>query len=311
MGKRRIVVLGVYFGPLPNSFELWMKSCSCNKDIDFMVFTDQHVSTVPDNVHIKKMTLTEFSSLASKKLGIKNLWLNKPYKCCDFKAVYGKILEDYIKKYDFWGHCDFDLIFGDILSVISEEIWKKNDKILPLGHLSFYRNTKEVNDRYKAKGSKVGSYLDVFTQDKAFLFDELGGIVSIYESNGYPLYTERVFADISVIYSRFRLALKDKNYKYQVFYWENGHVYRAYFDQKKKRIRTDEFAYIHFKKRKNLKILISDIRNCESFYITEEGFVEKKLGVPSLEDIKKHNPYKGLLYEKVELLQYHIKKLKA
>ncbi len=303
----KIVILCVYFGKFPDNINLWLKSCSYNKKIDFKIFSDQKLPNSPDNVQLIKMTLPEFSSLASKKLGIDNICINTPYKCCDFKMVYGIILEDYIKEYAFWGHCDLDLIFGDILGIIPKDAWEEYDKILPLGHLSFYRNTDKVNNRYMADGSEVGSYMDVFTKDRSFAFDEFKGIMKIYEYNNFPFYKERLFADISVIYKRFKLALKDKNYKNQVFYWDNGRAYRAYIDPKDEKIKTDEFAYIHFKRRKNLKIHIKDIKKCHSFYITQDGFINKLPGTPNLDNIKKYNPYKGLLCEKIELINYSFK----
>ena len=62
------------------------------------------------------------------------------------------------------------------------------------------------------------------------------------------MFEKRIFADISMIYKRFRLALDDKNYDKQIFYWENGKVYRSYYLDKD--LHKEEFIYIHFKKRK-------------------------------------------------------------
>lgn len=320
MKNRKIIILSAYFGQVPSCMRLFIKSCSHNKGIEYIFFTDQIIANTPENVRIIKMTLEEFSLLASKKLGIKKIYLKKPYKCCDFKPTYGTIFEDYIKGYEFWGHCDFDLVFGDVLGVIPEDAWKKYDKILPLGHLSFYRNTKTVNSRYRKEGSKVGSYDKVFTTDESRAFDEYGGIISIYNANNYPFYKEKVFADISDIHKRLKIAnipktdmkyklpLSPQNYKYQVFYWENGKAYRAYYDTKDKTIKQEEYAYIHFKNGKNLRVHIKDVAKCESFYITRNGFIEKKVGVrPSLSDIKELNPYKGFIYEKTEYYKYYIK----
>lgn len=298
------VIIGVYFGKLPSSIRLFLKSCSYNKKIDYIFFTDQKLDNVPANVTIIKMTLNEMSILASKKLNIENICLKKPYKCCDFKPAYGVIFEDYIKNYQFWGYCDFDLIFGNIDGVINKDVWDKYDRILPLGHLSFYRNTKEVNTRYKKEGSKVGSYLKVFTTDKSYVFDESGGITSIYKKNNFASFEERVFADISIIYKRFRLALKDKNYAHQVFYWENGHIYRAYIDTRERKICKDEFAYIHFKRRKRMIVFVKNIEECNSFFITYAGFFPKKVGLPTAKEIRQYNKYRGRLFETLECLKY-------
>ena len=41
---------------------------------------------------------------------------------CDYKVAYGEMFQDYIKEYDFWGHCDMDMIFGEE-NFINEIIW--------------------------------------------------------------------------------------------------------------------------------------------------------------------------------------------
>ncbi len=302
----KIVVIGVYFGNFPEYMNLWLKSCEFNKEIDFIIFTDNIIKTNIKNVKFIKLTLKDFSEIASKKLKM-NIILEKPYKCCDYKVVYGLIFEDYIKQYKFWGHCDFDMIFGDIKKFITDEMMNKYDKILPLGHLSLYRNTTENNERYKCDGSITGNYQEVFSNNKSYAFDEINGIYSIYKKNNFPFYDKRIFADISMIYKRFRLALKDKNYYNQVFYWENGKVYRAYEEHKV--IKREEFIYIHFKKRKNLEVKTDNIFGTNSFYITYDGFIKKEIGLPTINDIRKYNKNRGKFFEFYELKKFQCKEI--
>lgn len=303
----KIVIIGVYFGSFPDNMPLWLKSCSFNPRIDFLIFTDQVLSKLPNNVRTIEMTLKEFSELAARKLKIKEIDIKRPYKCCDFKPVYGVIFNNYIKQYDYWGHCDFDLIFGDVLANIDDDAWGRYDKILPLGHLSFYKNTEEVNSRYKLE-SLTANYEEVFTNDKPYAFDEFNGVMNIYERNKFPFYKERVFADIDSIYKRFRLSQKkgyynDRNYKHQVFYWEDGRVFRTFINEG--RVEQEEYAYIHFKKRKDLPIKIKDLDGCERFFVTRYGFIEKDAtGKPTKHEIKTSNPYYGCLIEKYEYLTF-------
>lgn len=314
MKNYSICIVGVYFGKLPEYFNLWLESCKRNKDIDFLVVGDNELVDLPQNIKCIKMSLPEMKELAQYKLGMQ-ISLERPYKCCDFKVVYGIIFEDYLKEYDFWGHCDFDLIFGDLRKFFTDEILTTYDRILPLGHLSLYRNTAEVNNRYKLTGSIVGDYVTVFTSDKNFAFDEWRGIYSIYKSNNLPMYDRRVFADIASVYTRFRLALKDKNYKHQVFYWENGKVIRAF--SKKKEIYTDEFAYIHFKKR-GFGFTVNEELSINGIYVCDRGFILKnKIGIPDLQEIKKISPYvftrelkEGVTIRVVNALKWCYRKLK-
>lgn len=38
--KNRIGIIGIYFGKLPNYFDVWAKSCASNPSVDFHVITD-------------------------------------------------------------------------------------------------------------------------------------------------------------------------------------------------------------------------------------------------------------------------------
>lgn len=296
--KTTICVIGVYFGKLPDYFNLWLHSCKHNSDIDFLLVGDNFPDELPENVRKIDMTLPEFKNLADKKLGLDTA-LTIPYKCCDFKVVYGIIFEDYVKNYDFWGHCDFDLIFGDLRAFFTEDIFSKYDRVLPLGHLSLYRNTKECNERYKLKGSQIGDYLEIFTNTRNYAFDEWYGICKIYNYNHFPMYDKIIFADISTKFNRFRLALLNKNYKKQIFYYENGKTFRGYY--KHGEFFKDEFIYIHFQKRKIFSTITPEP---DAFYIGPDGFHKKEpYCFPTMEEIKKFNPedkyefFKSLYYK--------------
>ena len=162
--------------------------------------------------------------------------------------------------------------------------------------MSFYRNTKDVNERYRNSECLLDGHEKVFTTEKCYFFDE-PGISKIYKENGYPFYEDRVFADISILRKRFTLAKSNNNYKYQVFYWENGNIFRVYLNDDV--IMRDEFIYIHFKQRKYLEDLVKQ-KTIMSFYICNYGFFDKKLGIPTLDEIKKYNRFNGILYERME-----------
>ncbi|MGG0413130.1 DUF6625 family protein [Peribacillus simplex] len=297
----KIGITGVYFGEFPTYFPLWLNSCSYNETIDFIIISDQNIPKKPDNVRIIKMTFNEFKNMAQRKLELE-ISVERPYKICDFKPAIGVICEDYLTGYDFWGYCDFDMIFGDLRKYFTDELLGSYDKILPLGHLSLYRNTKENNNRYKLDGSLVGDYKKVFTTDKGFAFDELNGIYQIYKSNHFSMYDERIFADISSIHKRFRLALNDVNYKYQIFSFHEGKIYREYFINNT--YYKEEFIYIHIKKPKSLDIKF-DSEFCSSFYVTNTGFYKKEKDA-QLNDVKKYNNYLGDLFEKNEKIKSKI-----
>lgn len=294
----KIAVISVYYGVLPPYYRLWFRSCEYNPTIDFYLVTDIQIDKLPTNVQIIKLSLPEFRALAEKKLGLA-VRIDAPYKLCDYKPMYGQILEDYLTGYDYWAHCDMDMIFGDLRKFFDEYELNKYDRFLHLGHLSLYRNTPQCKQYYKLSGSKCGGWEEVVTTPKNCLFDEWSGVYGIFHENQLSMFEKRIFADISMIYSRFRLALDDMNYDQQVFYWEEGHVYRSYWINGEEE--REEFIYIHFKKRKFMKEEF-DAALTRAFFIGPHGFAEKKCPI-QVDDVERINPFHGEKYEKKELKQ--------
>lgn len=176
----KVCVICVYFGTFPNYFDLYLKSCEQNTTIDFLFVTDQKINNTPKNFKVLYTTLDEFRNLALTKMGFE-VALSTPYKLCDYKPVYGLILEDYLEGYDYWGHSDCDLIWGDIRYFIDAYHIEEYDKFLPMGHLSLYRNTKKCNDFYMLSGSEIGDYKHVYFTNESCLFDEALGVNQIFK----------------------------------------------------------------------------------------------------------------------------------
>jgi hypothetical protein len=60
------------------------------------------------------------------------------------------IYAEYIQEYDFWGHCDIDIVWGHIRSFIDESILQKYQIISSRpgrisGHFCLYRNQETIN----------------------------------------------------------------------------------------------------------------------------------------------------------------------
>lgn len=310
--RMKTAIVGVYFGELPNYFHLWMQSCETNPSVDFKLVTDAVVENNPNNVEIIPMKLSEMKALAEHKIGMR-ICLDTPFKCCDYKPVYGLIFEDYLKGYDYWGHCDLDLIFGDLQHFFDLYQLEEYDKFLPLGHLALYRNTRECNERFRIVPKAGNAYEHSFVVPETTQFDELGGINAIYLEQGYPFFRERIFADISSQWFRVKLAenyidSNDVNYHYQVFYWQNGKVFRSFI--KDGRVGEEEFIYIHLKKR-----TFSEFSNApgSAFFINADNFAHKSEGEKITKGlIQRNNPFRGVLYEWLEMkgLFRYLKRLK-
>lgn len=296
MRNLKVCIIGVYFGIFPEYFNLWLRSAAENPTVDFIIFTDAPAQKLPNNVKFLPMSFDEIIQRGKEKMNIK-IALKRPYKCCDLKPAYGLLFSDYLEGYDYWGHCDFDLIWGNLQYFFEKYHLEKYDKFLPLGHLCLYKNTEENNRRFMLPGSNCGNYDYVFTTEQNCAFDEIEGIEQVFLKNGFRVFHERIFADISKIYRRYRLALDDINYDEQVFFWREGNVYRAYRDGSE--IKEDEYIYIHFKERGNLPFE-SECLRAPLFYVTNTGFYAGDMPV-GISDIERYNPFPGTDYEKKEL----------
>lgn len=303
---KKLILINCYFGTYPDYFKLFLKSCVYNKDIDFLLFTDQNIISPTANIRIVKISFQHFKNLFYEKIN-HNIVLDRPYKICDYKPSFGYVLQDYISDYAFWGHCDIDMILGRVMHFLPSNIFENFDKIYQHGHLCIYRNTSDNNRRFMADGGM--NYQEVFATKAILVFDEIIGMQKKFEILGIPAYKKVDHVDISIQKYKFtkvnswlsKETRKTNNYKYQVFFWEKGRVYRAAYINHK--IKYDEFNYLHFPKRKFKNIsAITD-----SFYITNKGIIDKIPGFNVLlEDILRYNNP----YSYIKDICYHLRYIK-
>lgn len=235
-----------YFGKLPKGFEMWLLSCKMNPTIDWILFTDDKSHfDYPKNVKVHYCTFDEIKRKIQSKYDFPVV-IDRPWKLCEYKVAYGDIFSEELDGYDFWGHCDMDLIWGNIRGFITEDILSYYEKIGFQGHSVLYRNTEEVNLRYKTEIEGVISYKEAFTSEKGYCFDE-EGMCDIYNALDIPYYKETNFAHLDRFTNSFFLLYlpEEDNYKndYQVFSWENGRLFRYYI--KNSQISKEEFMYLH------------------------------------------------------------------
>lgn len=155
-----------YFGKLPKYFEIFAKTCSTNKNYEWLIFTDDNKKYItPSNVKIINMSFEELVKMIQKKFNFE-IWLKKPYKLCDYKPSYGYVFEDYIREFKFWGHCDLDTIMGNLEKLITEEMLENYDKIFCLGHMVLYKNNFENNRLFMKKYNGEELYKKVFSSEE-------------------------------------------------------------------------------------------------------------------------------------------------
>lgn len=270
---KKIVFICPYFGAFPNYFNLTLKSIEYNKSIDWLIITDiKKEYNYPDNVKVINMTFTELRQKVQSCFDLScfdfDICLNKPFKMCDFRPAYGLIFKDYLDNYDFWGHCDFDCIYGDLRKFLPEDILEKNERIYCLGHLSLYKNNDKINNIFKNKLDEETNYKNIFTKERPFSFDEMG-IIRIMDKEKVNIYNKFVFADIYPWEKPLRCVetfvnVKEKTHnsyidrnKRQIFEFDNGILRSMYlYDKNDENIKKQEYMYIHLQRRfmKNLVI---------------------------------------------------------
>lgn len=150
----------------PAYFHANLLSCEYNPDFDWLIFTNKLAKTsLPPNVKIINISLDDFSNLIKQKINVSPDW-NHPLerspskhdiarrthvKVCDFRQAFGLIFEDYLKEYTFWGHCDIDVIYGDLNKNITDHALDNCEILAPLhpcGHFCLYRNNYKINNAF-------------------------------------------------------------------------------------------------------------------------------------------------------------------
>ena len=174
MHKYSVALILTYAGKFPNYFPLWLKSAGANPDFTFMIFTDADASglKIPDNIQIHYMTIEEIRQRASKHLGFEAV-ITKLYKLCEYKPLYGLIFEDYLAGYDFWGHVDPDIVWGNIENFVTDSLLDEYNRLFRLGHFELYRNTDEINHfiLHELPGWNI-SYKDAYRVSEPMAMDE-------------------------------------------------------------------------------------------------------------------------------------------
>ncbi|HTF16475.1 MAG TPA: DUF6625 family protein [Chryseolinea sp.] len=170
----KIAIVICYMGKLPWYFDYFVHSCKYNPTIDFFIISDDTTCKIrlPRNVIIIYKTIMDLNVMATMRFGFA-VDIKRAYKLCDFKPTYGFLFSDLLGKYDFWGHGDIDVIFGNIRNFISSEVLSQNDLIsvrhdFLTGYFLLFRNCDKMNILF----TKSKDYKRVLQSDIYLGFDE-------------------------------------------------------------------------------------------------------------------------------------------
>lgn len=252
--KNQIAIVIVYLGKVPNYFSLWLKSVSYNK-VDFLLYTDNSLSEyiVPENVKVFQTTFEDIKRKICRTLNDEKIALETPYKLCDYKIIYGDIFNEDLKEYSYWGYGDLDIVWGNMLIELPQEMLEKYDKFFTRAHFCFYKNNEYSRKLYCSEKLKSFFRKDyVIHTNYICHFDELDEWQDVLKSDRKSVYSNVAYADIN--YRKYSFSLsEEKNAMYskspQVYYWQDGKLLQ-YYVTGERNLSIREVNYIHLQKRK-------------------------------------------------------------
>ena len=225
--ENKIAIIIPYFGSFPKWISLFVEGCRYNSFIDFILYSDCEYTFDCDNIFYNQISFKEFCYKISSNLNI-SFTPQSAYKLCGVRPFYGIIFKDELDRYDFWGFCDLDLVFGDLNLIFTEKRLKhynvistEGDRIS--GPLCILQNSKANNEScLKIKKWKEKLESDEFIPlDEKYLSDILApelkilrGINSYFLRKLLPLkFAKRTFDLLSLPILLFLRFFKSQYYK--------------------------------------------------------------------------------------------------
>ena len=265
----RVCLIAAYFGPLPRWMPAFLRSCAQNSRFDFLIVTDQRLSQLPANVYVLPSNLQSLSALASNTMGLP-VSVNRPYKVCDLRPVFGLMFEKHLRQYDYWGHVDLDIVWGDLWKFFGHNILDGFDVISSRkhhtsGHFTIYRNTEKINELALADDR----YYHLLAATDSSYFDEVG-MTAIVKRNASALALRIAWSEW-----RFNFPPERKRRLGRSFLWPSinrwrWHDGRLFFEPTGSA--PTEVPYLHFMTWKN-SISVCDVGpTTDSFWLSYTGF---------------------------------------
>ena len=254
-----------YFGERPPYLALVVRSMAANPDVDWLLITDAPVPDAPPNVTVQ---LCEFADLAARIQGHFDfeICLERPYKLCDFRPAFGEVFAEELTGYDFWGHCDLDVVFGRIREHLPAEAFEA-DKVLIQGNFALYRNTAEAAGWFRHEVGRV-SYRTAMTTPAAQHFDEMAGMHYVLADLGVGYWQDDVIFDLS--FHRYRTrAEQPPGRDPRRYAWEQGEVCEYRLEGPEIVRRTA--LLVHLQKR-TMRPPSDEVLAADRYWITANGF---------------------------------------
>jgi hypothetical protein len=252
----------VWFGPWPIYFPAFLVTCAPNIRFEWLILSDTPPPpTHPPNVRFAHLTLADFNTRLKQHCRLDFAVPDDAiYKICDFKWSYGQIFDDLLRDVPYWGICDIDQLWGNILGHLTENLFRSHDILTTRqrrfsGHCTIFRNCPLVNTYY----NRITGFDEVLREKTECLhFDEeyttrhfktlLKQKPKKWWQRPFAPRQPRIYWEkLLVNYGDDHLAMRDDQY----IEWRNGRTYTA---------EGQELMYLHFHRLK------ATIRSCNFTY---------------------------------------------
>lgn len=123
-----------WFGPFPSWLDQWIANME-EQPYDYKIFT----------------SLPSFQKRVKEKLGVDCNIKPGTGKVWDYRPAFGELFAEEIKGYEYWGHTDFDCVYGDTTKYWPTDgfdVWSNHSDYV-CGAWTIYRNNPFVNSAYR------------------------------------------------------------------------------------------------------------------------------------------------------------------
>lgn len=278
--EKSSVLLLPYFGEWPVWLPAFLHSCSRNKSVDWTILSDNpRPSHLPANVSYSRTTLPTLQRRASERLNT-DVALSAPYKLCDLRPAYADIFPEEVEGFDYWGHCDLDIVWGNLSNFLEPYFRDDYDVISAranstCGHFTLYRNRPSINGLY----AQHERWPKVVQDPTAYYFDEVGMTEVLRDASTrmrLSVQWDRYLFNFPSYPSDETLGPSHLFPKWNGWIWKDGRLYRSSPEP------SNEVMYLHFMTwKRSLQTCRLDLKGVpDKFYISYSHIDRSRWSLP-------------------------------
>jgi hypothetical protein len=235
--KHKLAILIPYFGDWPEWIDFFVESCRWNRGIEWFLFNDRPPpNNRSSNVHHVRTSFPDYRRELSDALGVE-VGAEVPYKLCEVRPALPFVHRDLVRRFDFVGTGDLDVIYGDIGSFYTDALLDRYDLFSShssrvSGHLCLMRNREDVVNAFR----HVRGWKHAFRRTDYVNFDER----AFYNLFAVPERGLLRRAPVDSIRCFFREAYSTPGATDRMrWYWREGRLTNEFYPH-------HPFMYLHF-----------------------------------------------------------------